>query len=146
MVVGIRANIPDSLKSKALIVSVDQNRHILSVLKGIWVDSMLTAKTRRFGTFTVTVDTIPPFIEVKSMPSDKDSKGRFRVRITDDLSGIKSYRATVDGKWQLLDYDAKNDMLSGYLEIPSSNTSHHFEIEVIDERDNLSQLGKDFTW
>jgi hypothetical protein len=32
-------------------------------------------------------------------------------KISDNLSGIQSYRGTLNGKWILMDYDAKSSLL-----------------------------------
>jgi hypothetical protein len=145
MSLSIRLELPDSLKSKAVIVSLNGNGNMSSI-GGKWNGNFLFAKTRRFGTFTVAIDTVPPLIEIKMLPPDKFSKGRIRVRILDSLSGIKSYRGTIDGKWVLLEYDARNDMLTGHLKKTSKKRLHHLEIEVVDERDNVSRLSSDFSW
>ena len=36
--------------------------------------------------------------------------------IEDTLSGINTYKAFVDGDWILLDYDAKNKILTHYFD------------------------------
>ncbi|HAH57092.1 MAG TPA: peptidase M23, partial [Bacteroidales bacterium] len=52
--------------------------------------------------------------------------------ISDDLSGIKSYRATLNGEWILMDYDAKKGLLTydfDHLLRPGANK---FELVVMD--------------
>lgn len=63
-------------------------------------------QTKQLGAFAIYDDLLPP-----SIAEWKANKGHLRFRISDNLSGIKSYKATLDGKWILLDYDAKRNLL-----------------------------------
>lgn len=74
----------------------------------------LTAKTRTFGTYVIASDTVPPEIKPVNFSEGKwISKENFLlVKITDDLSGISSYRATINGKFILMEYDYKKDVLT----------------------------------
>jgi hypothetical protein len=148
MTLSLKATgIPDSLKSKAVIASKTQKQIWISE-GGSWSDNLISTRTRHFGTFAVALDTISPLIGIKEMPDTLTSRGQIGVKIIDDFTGIKSYRATIDGKWILLEYDAKNDMLNGRIEIPSTRSSHLFEIEieVVDETGNKSIARRDFVW
>ena len=41
------------------------------------------------------------------------SKSKYlQIKITDKLSGIKKYRASINGKWILMEYDAKKNILT----------------------------------
>jgi hypothetical protein len=35
-----------------------------------------------------------------------------KIKISDKISGIRNYRATVNGKWILMEYDYKNNLLT----------------------------------
>jgi hypothetical protein len=49
---------------------------------------------------------------VNISPNKKVSKqSTIRLTISDNLSGIDTYRGTLNGKWILMDYDAKNRSL-----------------------------------
>ncbi|MBT0608783.1 M23 family metallopeptidase [Aequorivita echinoideorum] len=74
----------------------------------------LTGKTRTFGKFTVAADTTPPVIKPVNFSDGKwmSNKNFLEVKITDDLSGISSYRATINGKFILMEYNYKNDVLT----------------------------------
>ena len=63
------------------------------------------------------------------------------VKIADNLSGIKKYKGTIDGKWVLFEYDAKRNLLI-YTIKDNGNIKkgkHILKLEVIDERKNKSQ-------
>ncbi|WP_029036776.1 M23 family metallopeptidase [Salinimicrobium xinjiangense] len=90
-----------------------------------------TTKTRSFGTYTLARDTKAPsvipinFKNGQWISSNKDLK----VKISDDLSGIKDYRATVNGKFILMEYEYKQNLLT-----------HNFEDGVVSETENLLKI------
>ncbi len=74
----------------------------------------LTTKTRTFGTYVIASDTIPPQIKPVNFSEGKwiSNQNFLEVRITDDLSGISSYRATINGKFILMEYEYKKNVLT----------------------------------
>jgi len=77
---------------------------------GTWSDGMIQANIREFGKFTVMADTIPP--KIVGLNLENAVKNRlFRIRISDNASGIKSWRATIDGNWALFEMDGKTALL-----------------------------------
>ena len=132
--------LPDALKSKAVIVSFDK-RNKPSFEGQEWNGDFLSAKTKHFGKFAVSVDTVAPVISNVIMPDEHGSGDRLiSATISDDFSGIKSYRATVDGHWLLMEYDAKNNLLTGDLKGIAENKTHTFEITVTDAVGNATIL------
>src|SRR5688572_26974766 len=73
---------------------------------GKWLNGAFIFTTREFGHFTILTDTIPPNIRFIYANSQA-----VRFKIRDDLSGIASFEATINGKWLLMNYDAKNDVI-----------------------------------
>ncbi|MGR7814066.1 M23 family metallopeptidase [Lacinutrix undariae] len=96
---------------------------------------ILTARTKSLGLFTLTADLEPPKIEPLNFSDRKwvSKLKTLQVKITDDLSGISNYRATVNGKWILMEYDYKTKTLT-----------HHFSDNVvIDTENNLKIIVTD---
>ena len=63
-----------------------------------------TTRTRSLGTYTLAQDTIPPKIRPKNF-KEKQWLNNYRylsLVISDDLSGIDTYSATLNGAWILL--------------------------------------------
>lgn len=73
---------------------------------GRWVNGSLNFVTREFGNFTILKDNIPPTIRVIYVNNQAT-----RFKIKDDLSGINSFEATINGQWLLMNYDAKSNMI-----------------------------------
>lgn len=107
-------------------------------------------KTRECGEYLITRDTIAPQISVKNPPAKMDYKQRNKilVQLKDDFSGIASYKATIDGRWSLFEYDAKKHLLIGYLEkIPFLETGAHVLIlEAEDGAGNNSKIEINFSY
>jgi hypothetical protein len=136
--IGIRpVNLPDSLKPKAVIVSI--NKYGEKVYEGgIWNEKLLSAKVYHLGDFTVALDTIPPNVVKEYYPADLNSSrgGTVQFRISDDLSGIKSYNIVVDGKWVLTEYNKREGLIIGDIAEFLENKTHHIELTVTDGKGN----------
>jgi murein DD-endopeptidase MepM/ murein hydrolase activator NlpD len=73
---------------------------------GEWEGGQIRFKTRNFGSFVLAVDDVKPTIT----PISVSSQG-MRFTIKDNLSGIKSFEAFVDGKWVLMRYEHKQAVI-----------------------------------
>jgi hypothetical protein len=141
--------IPQSRVSKLLIVQIDANNK-LSSLGGTFSDGFVKADILSFGDFAVTLDTIPPIISANGLTQgvNLSDKKEIRIKITDDLSGIKSYSGLIDEKWALFEYDAKYDHLIYKFDPQriAKGTNHKLYLRVTDNRDNISVYYCDFIW
>lgn len=131
--------VPQHLQSKGIIVRIDRRGRIKAYTTkhdGPW----FTASPREFGNFTLVVDTIAPTIRPYNFTPNGTITGKreLKLTVTDDLSGIVSYRATIDGKWVLLNYDYKNDILIYTLDERCPSGEHNFEMVVTDDAGNAA--------
>ena len=71
-----------------------------------------------------------------------------RIRIKDELSGIKSYEPLIDGQWALFEYDQKYDLLTYKFDETRVNSGmkHELVLKVTDNKDNTSTFKCNFTW
>ncbi|RIJ43205.1 M23 family peptidase [Pontibacter oryzae] len=69
---------------------------------GKWEGNSITFTTKNMGKFKVMEDSKEPYIRLVS----KNRNG-ISFKISDDLSGINSFNAWVDGKWILMKYEHK---------------------------------------
>ena len=132
-------NLPEKLRAKALIVKISDDGKSFTSAGGNWENTgFVTAKIREFGDYSVSVDTIPPKITAINPESFKNLAGQKMIKFTisDELSGIASYRGTLNGKWVLMEYDPKNDLLYYTIDehLPVGQSS--FSLEVIDGKGN----------
>ncbi len=136
-------------ESKMLIAQwVDDQKKI--ALTSTWSDGFLSAEVLNFGRFYVDIDTLAPVISANGLASGVILTGKkeLKIKITDELSGIKSYEPTIDGKWALFEYDQKNNLLIYYFDDHriTKGTKHNLTLKVTDNKDNTSNFNCDFTW
>lgn len=104
-----------------------------SYLGGRWENGAINFVTREFGEFTVLEDTIPPTIKTIAI---NNSVARFKIK--DDLSGIASFEATINGKWLLMNYDSKTSTIWAERLNKSEPLQGDFVLRVKDEEGNLA--------
>lgn len=134
--------LPASLYDKALIVNEQGN-----AVGGKYENGWVSTQTRNFGKYTIKVDTIPPTIQAVNVSPAKNlaNQSKISFRISDNLSGIASYNAYIDGQWVLMQYDPKNRLLWHDIEPQLSKGKHQFKLEVRDGKDNLKVYEFQFT-
>lgn len=91
-------------KNKLTIVSKDGKG--FSALKSHINDGFITTTTRQFGSFGLSIDTIPPVVKVLRVDFTRNNQNII-VGISDDLTGISSYEAYIDDQWVLMKYQYK---------------------------------------
>jgi len=76
-------------------------------------DGRLTAKVRTLGNFKLAQDTIAPRIYDLSFKEGNslDDRKNFAMRISDNLAGIATFDAWLNGKWILMHYDYKTNTI-----------------------------------
>ena len=65
-------------------------------------------------------------------------------RMSDNLSGIKSYTGTIDGKWVLMEHDYKSKILSYTFNSDIAPGKHVFKLVLVDNKNNFSEFAADF--
>ncbi|MDP3472264.1 MAG: M23 family peptidase, partial [Algoriphagus sp.] len=77
-----------------------------SFVGGEWEEGQIRFKTRNFGSFVLALDDVKPTITPIRVNGQE-----MRFTIKDNLSGIKSFEAFVDGKWILMRYEHKQAVI-----------------------------------
>lgn len=104
-------------------------------------DENLTAFSKTLGTFALALDTIAPTIKpINFKDGSWLSNYRYlKVKIDDEFSGISNYRATVNDKWVLMEYDYKtNTLVHDFNDGIISDTKNNFKLIVTDNVGNNS--------
>lgn len=91
----------------------------------------LFTEVRNFGTFTLGKDVKAPQVVPSNFRDGQwiSNNPSLEVKIWDDLSGIDSFKATVNGKFILMDYEYKQSLLT-----------HDFSDGVVTETENKLQI------
>ncbi|MBC7745487.1 MAG: M23 family metallopeptidase [Flavobacterium sp.] len=137
---------PDStlnpeLTDKAVIVNTRGTTVISSV-----DDGFIKGSIREFGNYYLKVDTVAPRISAVNIRDKKMMKGISKIifNISDNLSGIRSFRATIDNHWVLMEYDAKTARLWHTFDDRTVAGTHQFEMEVVDMKMNRTTFKAGF--
>ncbi len=138
--------IPLALQSKATIVWLD-GAGAKKDQKGVYANGWVTAQAKSFGRFTVVVDTVAPSIKPNNIFNGKNCSHAkiISLLVSDNLTGIKSYRATIDGKWVLMEFEYKKAMLFYEFGEEVGQGKHTFEITVCDGKNNARVYKAKFT-
>ena len=102
---------------------------------------LLIASTKKLGTYALAMDSLKPTISAVNFKSKQWlSKYRFlKVKIDDEGSGISNYRATINGKWILMEYDYKTKTLThDFNDGVITDTKNNLKVIVTDNVGNNS--------
>lgn len=147
-VMTIKVKLPESLnvpKSKLIGVWLKNGQDPYNE-GGSVSNGTLKFTSRRMGYFAVMADTVPPVIKTRNLTSGATyaTGTTLNFKVTDDLSGVETYEARIDGAWVLLKYDPKKALLSHTLSNRTTKGQHTIEIKVTDERKNSSKISLSF--
>ena len=105
------ANIPKEKLPKTFIAGFTDKR--ISYNNTYMEDGKLTAKVKTLGNFKLAMDTTAPKIFSPSFAEGKwlTKNDTFSLKISDDMSGIATFDAWLNGKWILMHYDYKTRII-----------------------------------
>ncbi len=103
----------------------------------------VTASSRSAGMFYVMADTNEPTLTLNIAEGSNQSKSSyFKCAVSDDLSGVNSYSATLDGEWIAL------DLAHGYLRHDfreaADGKTHKLVITAVDGVGNSTTIIRSF--
>jgi len=117
--------------SKVTMVRVDGKK--MSACRTSYDDGWFTAQVRDFGRFTLAIDTIAPTIRPVNFSDGKYLKTtNIKIRIGDNLSGVDTYRCTLNGSWILAEFDGKTATLSIGARGKLRSGTNELTCEVVD--------------
>lgn len=115
-------------------------------LGGVYRDGWIDTDIYELGTYAIARDTQPPVIRPAD-PAKWREKKKINIRITDNLSGIFTYRGEIDGKYALFEYDAKNALITYSFDDERLHPGYHrLKLTVTDRCGNQSTYEHTFTW
>lgn len=138
--IQFKTNQEDSIKLRQTFIAKKTEKKIsflpTNLDKGYW-----KTKVKDMGNFTLARDSVAPKISPSNFrPNQWLSKLKYiKVNISDDFSGIKSYRGTINGKWVLFEYEPKRKLLTyDFSDKVFEQAKHELELEVEDNVGNKS--------
>lgn len=135
---ALRTGYSDSTFTNKLLLVKISDKGILSAENSFYKNGFVSGSISTFGTYAVTMDTVPPQIGDCTVSVDSVYNcPLIAVSVKDNLSGIKSYAAKINGNWYLSEYDYINDRILIYLTQPFEGVIK-LELTVGDAKQNFS--------
>ncbi len=107
----------------------------------------LSARTRTMGSYVLVSDTTGPTISPVNFDDGKwiSSNKTLKIKIEDDLSGVSTYRATINGKFILTEYNYKTDVLTyDFDDNVVTETENNLKVIVVDNVGNSTTFEATF--
>ncbi|TSD67825.1 M23 family metallopeptidase [Inquilinus sp. KBS0705] len=126
---------------KAVIVSATAG-----CIGGDYEDGYIKATAHAFGDFYIKLDTVPPVIRPINIANGSNMRvaKAINLRMSDNLSGVKSFTGKIDGKWVLMELNYKTKVLSYTFNNDITAGKHKFELTVMDYKNNSSTFTAEF--
>jgi hypothetical protein len=113
---------------------------------GAYREGWMDATIRELGVYAITLDTVAPRITPVE-PALWVGKKVISFRLSDNLSGVKSYRGTIDGSYVLFEMDGKKSLIYYTFDRRRLTRGEHaLSLTVEDECGNLSVYEAAFNW
>ena len=138
---------PENVLEKMFIAKIDGKNldYVPTTRKG----TVFTATTRELGTFCLSKDTIAPKITISKpiLGLDLSREKSIIFRISDDLTGIKSFNGYLNGKWILLEYEYKlKRLLYKFSDGIAANGKNNLKLVVTDNVGNSAIFETSFIY
>lgn len=122
------------LNSKGFISKINKYGNPL-YLKTKKEDNVWTVKASELGKYTLSVDTISPSVKPINFKKNQwiSNLNFLKLKVKDDLSGIRSIKGSINGRWVLFEHEPKNNIISyNFSDNSFPNGKHLLKIEVVD--------------
>lgn len=128
--------------SQVFIAYVNEKNRI-SAERTSYKNGVFSAKTRNLGRFTLMKDTIPPSLKpINFKANGVVNTSILKVEIKDNLSGVASYSASLNGEWILFEYEPKTRTLTfDFSDIDTKKTTDYkLEMTAKDGVGNIQKI------
>ncbi len=140
--------IPEHLRSKAFIAYCGKGNKV-KTCGGKWRDGKLWSKAQKMGDYSIMIDDVKPTIKPIHFSGNMNGYSRMSFEIKDNFEAAKnveylSFNATVDGRWVLMEYDSKKDLITHKFDGSIEKGEHLLRLEVADSRGNIRVFERTF--
>jgi len=137
----------DSIRNKTYIGRIGENKKS-SFVSSKKEENYVIAKVNNLGDFVIKIDSIKPNISVIDISDNQwiSNRKNLSIKISDNESGVKNYRGTINDKWILLEYNPIKGILSYDFSdnVNRDNAKNVLEIKIEDNVGNEKKLIKTF--
>lgn len=143
----IKCEFPKRVDPKKLIAVRKTDKGRTRIHTGEYANGYYHIKSKYFGSFYIYHDTLAPRIKPLNIYNGKNisKQSKFDFRVSDNLSGMKTYNCYIDGKWILLEYDYKKARLTHYKHDVISKGEHQLKLVITDAVGNEKTFECKFT-
>ncbi|MBR99781.1 MAG: peptidase M23 [Flavobacteriaceae bacterium] len=137
----------DSISKRQSFIARLNKKNKIDYLPTKFIDSVFKTKSIHAGTYFLAKDSTPPTIKpINFIKNQWLSNSKFlKIKIEDDLSGIKSYKGEINGKWVLFEYEPKKKNLTyDFNDIKFKSGKQDLNIKVTDNVGNESVFKTSF--
>ncbi|WP_296637064.1 M23 family metallopeptidase [Polaribacter sp.] len=110
-------------------------------------DSTFFTTSKTLGKFSLMIDKEEPKVDVLYFKNNQwiSNSKSIQVKISDKSSGIKNWRASIDGEWVLMEYNHKKGILTyNFNDKKLVGSKHIFNIVVSDNVGNTNTVSTTF--
>ena len=137
----------DSIRNRTYIGRIGENKKS-SFVSSKKEDNYVIAKVNNLGDFVIEVDSIKPNISVIDISDNQwiSNRKNLSIKISDNESGVKNYRGTINDKWILLEYNPMKGILTYDFNdnVNRDDAKNVLEIKIEDNVGNEKKLIKTF--
>ena len=137
----------DSIRNRTYIGRIGENKKS-SFVSSKKEENYVIAKVNNLGDFVIKIDSIKPNISVIDISENQwiSNRKKLSIKISDNESGVKNYRGTINDKWILLEYNPMKGILSYDFNdnVNKDDAKNVLEIKIEDNVGNEKKLIKTF--
>jgi hypothetical protein len=137
----------DSIRNRTYIGRIGENKKS-SFVSSKKEENYVIAKVNNLGDFVIKIDSIKPNISVIDISENQwiSNRKNLSIKISDNESGVKNYRGTINDKWILLEYNPMKGILSYDFNdnVNRDDAKNVLEIKIEDNVGNEKKLIKTF--
>ena len=112
---------------------------------GVYRNGWVDADIKETGSYTLGQDLVPPTITPLN-PATWVSKQAIALRLSDNLSGVQTYRGEIDGQYVLFEMNSKSVITYHFDKELLARGKHTLKLVVTDACGNQSTYTYPFTW
>lgn len=136
----------DDMKDKNKYCLVRLSGNSRSAVDADYSGGCMNAEVNRFGRYAVAVDDSAPV--VKLVAPERWRNGKISFKISDNLSGVATWRGEIDGKFALFELDGKSGLVTFRMDGRrfKKNSPHTVTMTVTDGCGNSTSISHKFQW
>ena len=112
---------------------------------GVYRNGWVDADIKETGSYTLGQDLVPPTITPLN-PATWVSQQAITLRLSDNLSGVQTYRGEIDGQYVLFEMNSKSVITYHFDKERLARGKHTLKLVVTDACGNQSTYTYPFTW